>query len=85
MKKHILTILLILAITPMSFGFGSYNPNMSYANRARYYSQRNIYANRYPRGRNNYIYSPQQAKYYGYRTPQMNGYNNMYYNHYRRY
>ena len=26
-----------------------------------------------------------QAKYYGYRTPQINGYNPMYYNRYRRY
>jgi len=85
MRKYILTLLMIISIAPTSFGFGSYNPNMTYANRARYYSQRNMYANRYQRPRSNYIYSPQQAKYYGYRAPQINGYNPMYYNRYRRY
>lgn len=56
-------------------------------NRAKYYPQ-NTFANRYRRQqRQNYIFSPQQARYYGYRTPNQMGsysYNNPYYNRFNR-
>jgi len=53
-------------------------------NYAKYYQQNN-YANRYRRQPKQYIFSAQQARYYGYRVPeQTNTTNNPYYNPYAR-
>lgn len=90
MKKIIclITILTIfIGITPSANAFsvsGRVSPAYT-MNRARYCPYNNMYANRYM-NQKRYIYSPQQARYNGYRTGiQGNGYNNTYYyNRYRR-
>ena len=74
-------IKLLTVVLVMFIGSGSYALNFKQANtvytqaalqRAKYYPQ-NQYAYRYRRQNNNYIYSPQQARYYGYRIPQQTG------------
>lgn len=78
-KLGVLVFALILVFssqTSWAFGIrGSYAAN----NMAKYYPQSyNSRYNRYNRAPKTYIYSPNQARYYGYRVPQMNmgyGYN----------
>ena len=87
MKKFILVIaFLFLVFTPVCQAFSLNGSALRYAGSTKYYPQGNIYANRYRQQNKTYLYSPQQAKYYGYGfRSQMRGYNNRYYNPYRRY
>lgn len=89
--RRIIYIFLVLSIMfvsmPMANAFsvsGRVSPAYT-MNRARFMPNNNIYANRYM-NQKRYIYSPQQARYNGYRTGiEGNGYNNTYYyNRYRR-
>lgn len=88
MRKVLLSILLVCIMSPVSLAFSFNGSGYRFAGQARYYPQNNFYANRLRQQRKNYIYSPQQARYYGYRVPQqpMGGYYNPYgaYNPYRR-
>lgn len=90
MKKFLGFVLIIICLflnTQDTFAL-SINRNNAYntyaINRARYYPQNN-WANRYQRPRPNYTFTPQQARYYGYRNGMYGaGYNNTYYyNRYR--
>ena len=91
--KRVFTLLLItfICFSANSVYALSINNETNYTryaqNRAKYYPQ-NTFANRYRRQqRQNYIFSPQQARYYGYRTPNQMGsysYNNTYYNRFNR-
>ena len=87
MKKVLVIIFLFFAISSFNQGhaFTLNGSGLNYAGRTKYVPRNNLYNNRYQR-RPNYIYSPQQARYNGYRTG-INGlgYNNTYYyNRYRR-
>ena len=89
MKKFVSIIFVLmfaLSLCPQVKAFTLNGTGMNYAGRTRYVPRNNIYANRYQQRRTNYIYTPQQARYNGYRTG-INGlgYNNTYYyNRYRR-
>jgi len=85
MKKFIITVLTIFMISPLCFAFNLNGSGLRYAGRMKYCPQYNMYSNRYRQQQKNYIYSPQQARYYGYRVPQQRGYYNQYNNPYRRY
>ena len=91
MKKFcgLLLIISIFFITGNDcFAFSLNGSGSVYAGSARDYAKffpQNNYAYRYRRQPKNYIYSAQQAKYYGYRVPQQaNTTNNPYYNPYVR-
>ena len=91
MKKIFLVLTLLFSFMliskpclALSFSNASAQYSAAARTRARFVP-RGYYANRYMRQQNNYIYSPQQARYYGYRTPQQNYmYGNPYYNRCRR-
>lgn len=76
---------LVFCVKPCySWSISKNTPYTNYAlNSARYYPQRQVMVNRYRRPNKYYIYTPQQARYNGFRTGAP-GYNNMYYhNRYR--
>ncbi len=83
--KKIYFILIGLIITLLSisncYAFSLNGSGSVYAgsarNYARYYQQ-NPYANRYSRQPKQYIFSAQQARYYGYRVPQQQQTTNAY-------
>ena len=87
--KRILVLLLMIFISVTGCYALDINNDTAYTqyarNRAKYYPQ-NSFANRYRRQQQqNYIFSPQQARYYGYRVPnQVGTYNSPYYNRYTR-
>lgn len=90
MKKVFLLIIIIIFVSYIPsnasvFSNASANYAMNARNVVRYYPQR-PYSRRFRR-QPNYLYSPQQAKYYGYRIPQNNMYGNTnpYYRNYNRY
>ena len=72
MKKVLIAFISLFVLAQVSYAFNLNGSGLRYAGRTKYYPQGNIYANRYQRPRSNYIYSPQQARYYGYRVPQQN-------------
>ncbi len=89
--KRIIYIFLIISVicisVPSADAFsvsGRVSPAYT-VGRSRYMAGNNIYANRYM-NQKRYIYTPQQAKYNGFRTGiEGNGYNNTYYyNRYRK-
>lgn len=90
MKKilFIFVFLFIILSCQSVYAFRLNGSGMDYAGRTKYIPRNNIYANRYrsQQQRPRYIYSPQQARYNGYRTGIDGlGYNNTYYyNRYRR-
>lgn len=83
MKKIIiLSFLILFSISECNaFSLGNDNALGSARNMAKYYSGYG-YSNQYRRQPKNYVYSAQQAKYYGYRVPQQSS--NPYYNRYSR-
>lgn len=88
MKRLFIVFLLVFLSAGSSFALDIHSDTAytQYArNRAKYYPQ-NSFANRYRRSQNqNYIFSPQQARYYGYRVPNQTGtFNSPYYNRYPR-
>lgn len=77
MKKIIISIFTILTLFSNSICHAfSFKGEYSAQNMAKYYPQ--TYNRRYQPQRKTYVYSQQQAKYYGYRTPQNNYYNSGY-------
>lgn len=84
MKKACLLFLtIILSIqTCFAFSLGVSNNYGSARNYAKFYPQSN-YSNRYKKQQKSYIFTPQQAKYYGYRIPTQQT-SNSYYNPYSR-
>ena len=89
LKKFILGFILLSLCTPV-FALSA-SRDTAYTSNARsfsrYYQPRAVLVNRNQmQRRNNYIFTPQQARYYGYRTGiNGTGYNNTYYyNRYRR-
>ena len=83
MKKAVLflaAIFILHSLTCLTFAFGSISPAFAVNNGtyARCYPP-NSY-NRFARRQKNYIFSPQQARYYGYRVPQQQAVPNGYYN-----
>ncbi|MBO6273187.1 hypothetical protein J6O48_10485 [bacterium] len=87
MKKLILFIIFTMVCQVSAFAYSFSEASSQYSEvartRAKYIPQ-GQFVNRYRRQQNNRIYSPQQARYYGYRVPQQNYYNNPYYNRYYR-
>ncbi|MCD8377260.1 MAG: hypothetical protein LUB59_00565 [Candidatus Gastranaerophilales bacterium] len=82
----ILSVLIIFTAFAQScsaFSFSSLSNSYadSARNYAKYYPQNTSYVNRYAKQKKSYIYSSQQAKYYGYRAPEQTT-NNPYYNPY---
>ena len=71
MIRVLFTLLIILMSNNITFAFGSINP--AAVNMIKYNQQRNFYSARQQRQKS-YIYSEQQARYYGYRTPSNNYY-----------
>lgn len=64
------------------WGQASANYSNYARNYARYYPQRG-YMSQYRRSQSNYVFTPQQARYYGYRYPNQNAtYGNPYYRGY---
>lgn len=88
-KVFCLLIILVLAsytnVNASLYSSAKTNYAMNARNVVRYYPQR-PYSRRFRR-QPNYLYSPQQARYYGYRIPQNNMYGNTnpYYRNYNRY
>ena len=84
----ILFVLIGMMQSAYALSINQSTPYTNYAvNRAKYYPTGTYARNRFIRQqRNNYIYSPQQARYNGYRSGIYGtGYNNTYYyNRYRR-
>ena len=80
MKRLIITLIVLFVGTNcFALNFNKMNTiyTQSALQRAKYYPQ-NSYSKRYRR-QPNYIFTPQQARYYGYRTPQLYGTYNSYY------
>ena len=68
MRIFIALLILFLYSKP-TFSMSMTGVNPAAVNMSRYYQQRNIYSNkRYMRNQTPYVYSEQQAKYYGLRT-----------------
>ncbi|MCM1266113.1 MAG: hypothetical protein NC200_07935 [Candidatus Gastranaerophilales bacterium] len=83
MKKACLLILTLFVSMPFCFALSLKSDNVygSARNYAKYYPQTN-YSNRYRKQQKSYVFTPQQAKYYGYRVPTQQ--TNSYYNPYTR-
>jgi hypothetical protein len=87
MKKLVSIFFVLMFTCSYANAFTLNGSGMNYAGRTRYIPRNTVYGNRFQRPHPNYIYSPAQARYYGYRTNGIYGagYNNTYYyNRYRR-
>ena len=77
-----LSVILGNAVQASVLGQASVNYSNYARNYARFYPQRG-YQSQYRRQQQNYIFTPQQARYYGYRYPNQNAtYGNPYYRGY---